>query len=436
MREFDSTAGDESPRGYSVDPADEVDFDLLNKRLLEVEGLPDRQLVLIERELERFRAWMLTTGKDPNRGEPLAESTVDNYIFRLQQFLIFAWANSRQVTTRINPELADSYVEALDEDAITTEEGEPYAESGKRKLVDAVSKWYLWRHHTAGAENWNPDIIFSQDHHESVSRFTKLDRTLLREGVLGFESLAKYNDLSPEERDRRKAYLAQKLGKPKSDITMADWEEVRNSWKVPAMVWLSLDIGPRPIDINRLNESWVIPAENTVRIPMGESSKNERFWPLRIHPDTTWMVNLWREQRSTDPTYDDTEALFLNRNGNRYDAGNLADLVRRLCADIGLSTENRRITWYSFRHSAGTYIANEGDSGQARHQLQHKNNESLANYNVPPAEAVAETLEQTYTPVANIDQATLEAAGTVNELADRLDDRLQGDGRDRSIRDE
>lgn len=411
-----------------MNPANDVDFELLNKQLLEVDGLLERQLLPIERELERFRSWMLTKGKDPNRNEPLAEQTAENYIFRLQQFWIFAWANSKQVTTRIDQRFADAYVEALDEDALTKDDGEPYAESGKRKLINAVQKWYEWRHHTAGAEAWEPETIFSQAHHESVSRFTKLERTLLREGVLGFESLAKYNDLSPEERDRRKAYLAQKLGKPKADIAMADWEEVRNSWKVPAMVWLSLDVGPRPIDVHRLNESWVIPAENTVRIPMGESAKNERFWPLRIHPDTTWMVNLWREQRATDPTYDDTEALFLNRNGNRYTAGTLADLLRRLCKDIGLSTENRRITWYSFRHSAGTYIANEGDTGQARHQLQHDSPESLANYNVPPAEAVAETLEQTYTPIGDIDQSTLEATGTVNELADRLEARLQTAG--------
>jgi len=95
------------------------------------------------------------------------------------------------------------------------DDGEPYSESAKRKLVNAVKKWYLWRHDTCGTEKWDPEVVFTQEHHDSVSRFTKLDRTLLREGVLGFETLPKYNDLSPEERDRKKAYLAQKIGKPK-----------------------------------------------------------------------------------------------------------------------------------------------------------------------------------------------------------------------------
>jgi integrase len=400
------------------------DLDLVNTRLRDADGIGERHLIRLERELSAFKTWMLTKGKDPAKNDPLAEQTCEDYVFRVQQYLIFAWANVGQVTTQIDQQFADAFVEALDDDTITKDNGDPYAESGKRKLVNAIEKWYLWRHHTQGAETWEPEVVFSQDHHDSVSRFTKLERTLLREGVLGFETLPKYNDLSPEERDRRKAYLAQKLGKPKTEITLEDWQEVNESWKVPAMVWLSLDIGPRPIDVHRLNESWLIPAENTVRIPMGSSSKNERFWPLRIHPDTTWMLNNWKEQRATKPVYDDTDALFLNRNGNRYSAGNLADLARRLCADIGISTENRRITWYSFRHSVGTYVANEGDSGQARHQLQHESTEALGNYNVPPAEAVAETLEKTYTPVADIDHSTLEEVGTVNELADRLDDRL------------
>jgi integrase len=414
----------EEPDAQKTEIPASVEFELVKDRLLEVDAIPERQLVRVERELSQFESWMLTKGKSPDRNKPLAEQTANDYIFRIQQFLIFTWANTRQITVRIDTQYADAFVEALDDDTITKDDGEPYSESAKRKLVNAVKKWYLWRHDTCGTEKWDPEVVFTQEHHDSVSRFTKLDRTLLREGVLGFETLPKYNDLSPEERDRKKAYLAQKIGKPKNEITLKDWEKVRKSWKVPSMVWLSLDIGPRPIDIHRLNKSWFIPAENTVRIPLGSSSKNEQFWPLRIHPDTTWMLQNWCEQRATDPSYDETEALFLNRNGNRYESGNLADLARRLCADIGISTENRRITWYSFRHSVGTYVANEGTNGQARHQLQHESNEALSNYNVPPAEAVAETLEKTYAPVADIDKSTLEAAGTVNELTDRLEDRL------------
>lgn len=400
-------------------------FDLLNDGILEIEQISEKQLVPIERDLRKFRDWALSKGKYRDRNEPLAESTVDDYVFRFQQYLVFSWANSGQITSRIDHTLADAFVDALKAGEIRQENGDPYQESGKRKLVNPVQKWYEHRHDVYGESKWDPDVVFSQEHQDSVSRFSKLERTLLREGVLGFETLPNYNDLCPEESDRRKAYLAQKLGKPKNEIGLEDWNEVTESWKVPAMVWLSLDIGPRPIDMHRLNESWLIPAENTVRIPVGESSKNERFWALRVHPDTTWMLNLWREQRATDPTYDESEAMFLNRNGNRYNAGTLADLVRRLCSDIGISMENRRITWYSFRHSAGTYIANEGDSSQARHQLQHESTEALSNYNVPPAEVVAKTLESTYTPIADIDPSGLEDAGTVDELADRLDNRLQ-----------
>lgn len=57
-----------------------------------------------------------------------------------------------------------------------------------------------------------------------------------------------YNDLSPEERSRKKALLAQRLEKPKAEITMADWQDQNRTWKYASLVFTSLDAGLRPCD--------------------------------------------------------------------------------------------------------------------------------------------------------------------------------------------
>lgn len=124
MAERDSGNRDKTARGF---PISVDDFGNINPRLLEVDGVPTRRMVRLERELAQFRSWLTTKRKDPDRNKPLSEHTADDYIFRVQQFWIFAWANSRQISTSIAPEYADTFVDALDDDSLTKEPAEAVA---------------------------------------------------------------------------------------------------------------------------------------------------------------------------------------------------------------------------------------------------------------------------------------------------------------------
>jgi hypothetical protein len=61
---------------------------------------------------------------------------------------------------------------------------------------------------------------------------------------MSYGSVPHYNSVTPEERDRWKTYLAQRLQKPKEEITVKDWEKVR-SFKYTSMIHVALDAGLR-----------------------------------------------------------------------------------------------------------------------------------------------------------------------------------------------
>lgn len=52
----------------------------------------------------------------------------------------------------------------------------------------------------------------------------------------------------------------------------------------------------------------------------------------------------------------------------------------------GISVENRRMSWYTVRHSAGTYMAREEDLAAAASQLRHKNPQTTMKYDQAPVE--------------------------------------------------
>lgn len=103
--------------------------------------------------------------------------------------------------------------------------------------------------------------------------FTREERSKLREGALEYGSVPAYSDLSPRERSQWKAHLAQRFEKPKSEIVPADWDRA-NGWKIPSIVWTSLDAGLRPIEVERATVNWVDVDNSLLRIPIEEASKS------------------------------------------------------------------------------------------------------------------------------------------------------------------
>jgi hypothetical protein len=105
---------------------------------------------------------------------------------------------------------------------------------------------------------------------------TREERGAICDAALEYGSIPSYNNLSPAERDRRKRYLAQCFEKPKSEVTPDDWERA-HGWKIPSLVWTSLDAGFRPVEVKRSDVSWLDLDNSVLRIPKDDNAKNIRI---------------------------------------------------------------------------------------------------------------------------------------------------------------
>lgn len=156
---------------------------------------------------------------------------------------------------------------------------------------------FKWRHHEHGMDEWQPTISFSVNDSASNPRdyLTRAERSKIRDAALEYGSIPSYSDLTPNQRDRWKAHLAQRFEKPKTDITPADWDRA-NGWKIPSLVWTSLDAGLRPIEVGRATTSWVDTENGLLRIPKSESSKN---YEITARISLLTLLTLSTDTRST-----------------------------------------------------------------------------------------------------------------------------------------
>ncbi|ELY65821.1 site-specific recombinase xerd [Natronobacterium gregoryi SP2] len=67
----------------------------------------------------------------------------------------------------------------------------------------------------------------------------------------------------------------------------------------------------------------------------------------------------WLDQRELMERYDGRDEIWLNRKANPYDSGPLNDLLDNLMEEADIETRGRKLVWYSFRHSIGTYVYDE-----------------------------------------------------------------------------
>lgn len=356
--------------------------------------LNPRQAIDYNDHRERLVHWLKTEGKDPDHSEGLARKTAANYASRLDKFYRWVWEEFDGYTTRITHEHADEYVQRLADDELCKDDGVPYSPAHKRKETDALEKLFEWRAQELGDEKWQSSVTFSESSSNPPDVFSKAERAKLREAALELDSIPAYNGLSPEERDRWKAHLAQKLGKPKADVTPDDWERVSTSWKLPSLVWAVLDAGLRPIEIERSRVGWLRLEKGVIHIPKAEASKNRDHWEVALGERTVSALERWLNERENYTKYDGREDIWLNRQGNPYQSRSLNYLLDKLCDAAGIDQENRDLTWYSIRHSTGTYLATEGDLSQAKAQLRHKSLESTMRYTHPPVEERRDTLDE------------------------------------------
>ena len=70
------------------------------------------------------------------------------------------------------------------------------------------------------------------------------------------------------------------------------------------------------------------------------------------------------------------------------------DYLHQLCDEAGIETANRKMSWYTIRHSVGTYMTREEDLAAAQTQLRHKSRKTTMKYDQVPIEDRRDALER------------------------------------------
>jgi integrase len=351
------------------------------------EMLNERQLLDYRRQRENCLEWLLIRGLDPEMVEGYARGTVKPRSARMDQFYRWLWNEKDSYTADVTHDHADAYMEEL-----ATQDNSNAHKAACQKAIQMLMKW---RHHKHGLEPWEPPFRFNDSSKTTQPRdfLTRDERRKIREAALELGTIPGYNDLSPKARDRWKAYLAQRFEKPKSDVSPSDWDKA-NGWKIPSLTWVSLDAGLRPIEVERAVVSWVDLANCCLRIPKEESSKNTEHWRVSLQQRTADSLESWLKERENYAKYEDTEKVWLTRNGNPWTSSSLIGLIERLWETAGIATENRKMSWYSIRHSVGTYMTREEDLAAAQAQLRHKSPETTMKYDQAPVEDRRDALDR------------------------------------------
>lgn len=343
------------------------------------ETLNQRQLADYRTQREACLKWLLQVGLDPDTREGYAHGTVKPRAARMDLFYRWVWEEFDGYTTAITHEHADAYMEVL-----ATQDNSNAHKDATQKAIQMLMKW---REHEHGLEAWEPAFRFSRSPEASQPRdyLSREERGLIREAALELGTIPAYNDLSPDERDRWKIELAQRFDKPKTAVSPSDWDHA-NGWELPSLVWVSLDAGLRPVEVARAVTGWVDVANACLRIPKEDSAKNTNHWVVGLQSRTAEALERWLDERHAYPKYDDTDALWLTRHSNPWSSSSLIGLLERLCQEAGIPTGNRRMSWYSIRHSVGTYMTREEDLAAAQAQLRHKSPQTTMKYDQTPVE--------------------------------------------------
>lgn len=348
--------------------------------------LNPRQVEVYQDHRRNLIKWMLTIGKDPDQADGYAEVTAKQRAYRLDKFYRWVWQQEDCYTTEITPRHADQYMKH-----IATQDYSLSYKAALQKAIKMLFRWRNFQHNTS--YDWDPDIAFSDDtgSHQPRDFLTEQERRKIREAALDHGSVPHYASVSPEERDRWKQYLAQRFGKPKSEIGLEDWERA-NSYKIPSLVNTALDAGLRPVEVERATTHWLDLENGVLRIPKEDSSKNTDNWIVGLRTNTVAYLEKWLHERQQRSKYEDTAALWLTRRSNPYASRSLNRLLNRLLETAGIERDN--ITWYSIRHSTGTYITREEGLAAAQAQLRHKSQETTMRYDQAPVEDRQDALER------------------------------------------
>jgi site-specific recombinase XerC len=121
--------------------------------------------------------------------------------------------------------------------------------------------------------------------------------------------------------------------------------------------------------------------------------KNQKHWNVGLKQRTATLLENWIEERETDERYSDSELLWLTKYSNPYGSKALNRRFRRLCDEARIDRRNRKLVWYSIRHSVGREMVKELGVGAAAAQLRHQSINSTLRDIRPSAEKRQDALD-------------------------------------------
>jgi integrase len=353
----------------------------------ELRPLNNRQTEIYKSKLEGFADYLLTQGKVPKKNIGYSEGSVSKKLSRFNRLMKWTWNNSGNASIEFSTSKGEAVNQALETDSLRKFNGKRYADGTKRKFNDVLRNWFAFQ-----SVEWEPEYEFQdKEPQNQPDPFRKDELKQLWEASLTFKSIPSYNNLTPQERSRWKAHLAQEFGKPKQEVQPDDWDRINNCWKIPSIVRTTRSQGWRPALIGRMEVDWYDPDSQTIYIPKGEAPKNDSSWSSELTREGALALENWLEQRKLNELYDGREEIWLTREGNPYSSATLNDLLDKLIEEAGIIERGRKIVWYSFRHAVGTYVYDEYKSREiVAEQLRQKSKESASKYIHPLPETKRE----------------------------------------------
>lgn len=351
------------------------------------ERLSEKQLLDYHEYRKRFLSWLLNIGKDPETADGYSPYTVYGTNYRTARFDRWVWDHRDGYHIPPTFEDAQAYLQEL---AYSDK-----SQTAKGKAQEGLRRYSKWLQYEYGHDEWEFEFSFDGSGGSNQPRdyLSKDERRQIRQAALEEGSIPAYDSLSVSEREQWGGYIAQVLKKSYADVRKEDWEKV-DGWKLPSLVWTSLDAGLRPVEVGRARTSWVDTSNSVLRIPREESSKNEGNWTVSLTERTARALKRWLVERDMYDRYDDTDRLWLTYRGNPYGANSLRRLLHRLCKEAGIETANRQMSWYTIRHSVGTYMTQERDLAAAKAQLRHKSVQTTMKYDQAPVEDRRDALDR------------------------------------------
>ena len=301
--------------------------------------------------------WLFDRGRRLTRRKGYARNSMPHIKSAVERFSVWTYANSGFTTEFTEKHLDDYWYYQLGRDT--------KLDSKRRELLNvrlilkpSGKEWEI-----PESEEFYRDIAEEEADPGFRDWFRDYELKDIKAASTVLHTTPDRETLSEEEIQENGAYLAQRLEKPKNELTEEDWEA--ESWKVPSLVFVSCDIGLRPCEVNRAQVYWVdIDGKDKpyIRIPREEDSKlGKKNRSCRLSVGAARVLQLWLDERKTLPEYEGTDALWLTSEGNRYVSSTLRrTIMMPLQREAGINVDKRENGWYMIRRGLGTDIVNKG----------------------------------------------------------------------------